>query len=62
MTSRKTVPHIKCQRCKHHHATHSILGAILLCGECFAKMFPNLAMQSLFMEDTPTVSLLKEDK
>lgn len=54
MTSRKTVPHIKCQRCKHHHATHSILGTILLCEDCYRVVFPTIV--------NPILTNLMEDK
>ena len=63
--SPKTVPHIRCQRCHHKHATHSVLGKILLCQDCYHKTFPTaLMMQAVLdfpVENLPIVKL-KESK
>jgi len=43
--SPKVIPHLKCQKCHHKHATHSILGAILLCEDCYRIVFASLPTQ-----------------
>lgn len=44
----KLNPH-RCQRCHHKHATHSLLGTILLCSTCYADFIGEDAQQPLFI-------------